>query len=496
MAQTAGGGVFSARYRALTTGVVLSVGLVAFESLGVATVLPEIARGLDGLDAYGWGLSALMLAQILGAVVAGQDADRRGPGRPLALGLLVFAAGCVLAGVAGSWPMFLLGRFAQGLGVGAVMGMAYAMIGLAYPDGLRARMFALLSSAWTVPSLVGPTLAAVVADTVGWRGVFMLLPPLVAAAAVLTLPGARALRPAASPADEAAADKSAADAAAVDQAAVDQAAVDQAAADGADGPWWKGPVAASILLTAGTGLFIQALLLDRIAPLVVLAVLGLGAAVAAVGRVTPAGTLTARRGVGAGVALRFLLCGVYFGSEAFLPLGLTELRGVGAAAAGLGLSAGALTWVAGSALQAGRDGARRGDRTASMVLGSLVLLAGLAVMALGVLADAVPPLTAVAGWAIGGLGMGVAFNAATTETTELAPAARQGEVGAALQLAQTLATAVISGIGGATIAIAHAHGGRTHTALVVTFVLTGCLAVLAALLSFRVRPAKEAPVPR
>ncbi|GLZ15009.1 MFS transporter [Actinomadura sp. NBRC 104425] len=467
MARQADGGVFSPQYRVLTSGVGLSVGLVAFESLGVATVLPEIARRLDGLDAYGWGLSASMLAQILGAVAAGQDADRRGPARPLALGLLVFAAGCALAGAAGSWPVFLLGRFAQGLGVGAVMGMAYAMIGLAYPERLRARMFALLSSAWTVPSLIGPTIAAAVADGVGWRGVFGLLPPLVAAAAVLTLPGVRALRPAAaSPADE----------------------TPMRAAR----PWWKGPAAASVLLTAGTGLFIQALLLDRLAPLVVLAVLGLGVAVAALGRVTPEGTLTARRGVGAGVALRFLLCGVYFGSEAFLPLGLTELRGVGAAEAGLGLSAGALTWVAGSALQAGRDGARRGDRTASMVLGSLVLLAGLVVMAFGVLVEAVPPLTAVAGWAIGGLGMGVAFNAATTETTERAPAARQGEVGAALQLAQTLATAVVSGIGGATIAIAHAHGGRTHTALVVTFALTGCLAVLAALLSFRLHPARAA----
>ncbi|MEU6035962.1 MFS transporter [Actinomadura sp. NPDC047616] len=465
MARQVDDGVFSARHRALTSGVVLSVGLVAFESLGVATVLPEIAGRLGGLDAYGWGLSALMLAQILGAVAAGRDADRRGPGRPLALGLLVFAAGCALAGAAGSWPVFLLGRFAQGLGVGAVMGMAYAMIGLAYPERLRARMFALLSSAWTVPSLIGPTIAAVVADGVGWRGVFVLLPPLVAVAAVLTLPGARALRPAGgSPADE-------------------------APAGGVERPWWKGPVAASVLLTAGTGLFIQALLLDRPVPLVVLAVLGLAVAVVAVRRVTPAGTLTARRGVGAGVALRFLLCGVYFGSEAFLPLGLTELRGVSAAEAGLGLSAGALTWVAGSALQAGRDGAWRGDRTASMALGSLVLLAGLVVMAFGVLAGAVPALTAVVGWAIGGVGMGVAFNAATTETTERTPAARQGEIGAALQLAQTLATAVVSGIGGATIAIAHAHGGRTHTALVVTFVITGCLAVLATLLAFRLRPA-------
>ncbi|MEU6739619.1 MFS transporter [Streptosporangium sandarakinum] len=123
-------GVFSGAYRALTLGVLLSVGMVAFESLGVATVLPGIAKDLDGLGAYGWSLSALMLADIIGTVLAGRAADRRGPWRPMALGMLVLAAGCAVAGAAPSWLLFLVGHFGQGPGVGAVMSMAYTMIGL------------------------------------------------------------------------------------------------------------------------------------------------------------------------------------------------------------------------------------------------------------------------------------------------------------------------------------------------------------------------------
>ncbi|MEV0503878.1 hypothetical protein AB0I84_40680, partial [Streptomyces spectabilis] len=65
--------VFRAPYAALTWGIVLSVGLVAFESMGVATVLPDIAERLGGLHAYGWGLSALMLANLIGTVAAGRD---------------------------------------------------------------------------------------------------------------------------------------------------------------------------------------------------------------------------------------------------------------------------------------------------------------------------------------------------------------------------------------------------------------------------------------
>ncbi|WP_159398267.1 MFS transporter, partial [Streptomyces aureocirculatus] len=161
--------------------------------MGVATVLPEIAGRLGGLDAYGWGLSALMLANLIGTVAAGRAADRHGPARPLAFGLAVFAVGCAIAGSAPDWPVFLAGRFLQGLGVGAVMALAYTVISLAYPQRLRARMFALVSGAWTVPSLVGPTIAAVISERVSWRGVFVLLLPLVALAAALALPQLRRL---------------------------------------------------------------------------------------------------------------------------------------------------------------------------------------------------------------------------------------------------------------------------------------------------------------
>lgn len=449
--------VFSGPYRALSLGVILSVGMVAFESLGVATVLPDIARDLDGLGAYGWGLSALMLANIIGTVLAGRTADLRGPWAPAVVGMAAFAAGCALAGAAGSWPLFLAGRFLQGLGVGAVMAMAYTVIGLAYPEHLRARMFALLSSAWTIPSLVGPVLAGTLSDSTTWRAVFLLMLPIVAVAALLALPGLRRLeRP--------------------------QGERTAAPAE----PWWKGPLANSVLLTVGTGVLLQALLLENLILLVVLAVAGAAVAVPALRRVTPEGTLTARAGLGAGVVIRGLLCGVYFGSEAYLPLGLQELRGQSAWAAGLGLSAGAITWVVGSAWQAKRD-ATPGGRTTSVTLGFAVLLAGVGLITLSILTDALPAWFAVVGWAIGGIGMGVAFNAATTDTLEQTPTERQGEMSGALQLAQTLATGVIAGLGGAALAISEHYDAGTRVALGSLFGFTALLALIGVVLARRLR---------
>ena len=65
----------------MSIGVLMSVTIVAFQSLGVGTAMPDVARELGGLGSYGWAFSAFMLASVVGSVAAGGDAD---PPRPAA----------------------------------------------------------------------------------------------------------------------------------------------------------------------------------------------------------------------------------------------------------------------------------------------------------------------------------------------------------------------------------------------------------------------------
>ena len=102
--------------RALTTGLVLTITLVAFEALAVSTVMPEVQADLRGLAWYGWVFSGFFLGQLLGIVMAGHEADRRGPAAPFALGLALFVVGLLVGGFAVSMPMLVLGRVIQGLG--------------------------------------------------------------------------------------------------------------------------------------------------------------------------------------------------------------------------------------------------------------------------------------------------------------------------------------------------------------------------------------------
>ena len=66
-------------------------------------------------------------------------------------------------------PALIGGRALQGIGGGGIGSVAYVAVGRGYPEGAKPRMLALLSTAWVVPGLIGPALAGLVVEGVGWR---------------------------------------------------------------------------------------------------------------------------------------------------------------------------------------------------------------------------------------------------------------------------------------------------------------------------------------
>src|SRR6202043_2136673 len=102
--------------RPLTTGLVLTTTLIAVEALAVITIMPQGERDLGGLDLYGWVFSAFMLGSLLGPVAAGREADRSGPARPYAAGLVLFAAGLAIGGSGPPMPGLGLRGVLQGHG--------------------------------------------------------------------------------------------------------------------------------------------------------------------------------------------------------------------------------------------------------------------------------------------------------------------------------------------------------------------------------------------
>jgi MFS family permease len=156
----------------MTVGLVLLVTLIAFEALAVNTVMPEVKRELGGIALYGWVFSGFTLSTIVSISISGREADRRGLAPVLATGVMLFSLGLIGGGAAPSMGVLVGARVVQGLGAGAISAIANVAIGRAYPQWLRPRLLAVLSTSWVVPGLAGPGLAALIATLVGWRMVF------------------------------------------------------------------------------------------------------------------------------------------------------------------------------------------------------------------------------------------------------------------------------------------------------------------------------------
>ena len=193
-----------------------------------------------------------------------------------ALGL--FSIGLIVGGLAPSMPILVGGRVLQGLGAGVIPPIGYVAIGRAFPDELRPRMFAVLSTAWVLPGLVGPALAGAIAEATTWRLVFLGLLPLILVAAAITLP---ALSRVAGP-DEARSPGSAAVGAPADRTA--PAAGRQTR--GVDSGWrsWSSP---------GPALVVGGLTSASLVPGLPFVVVGVALILPAFRRLTPPGTLRA-----------------------------------------------------------------------------------------------------------------------------------------------------------------------------------------------------------
>ncbi|GAA2015600.1 hypothetical protein GCM10009739_31200 [Microbacterium ulmi] len=166
-------GIWNARFVWVTVGAVALIFLAAMQSLAVTTVMPVVADDLDGAALYAVAFSGTLATSVIGMVAVGAWSDRSGPVWPLTSAVALFVIGLVVAGLAPSMPLLVVGRLIQGLGTGGQTVALYVVVARIYPPVLHGRVFAAFSAAWVVPSLIGPFLAGAVTEYLHWRWVFL-----------------------------------------------------------------------------------------------------------------------------------------------------------------------------------------------------------------------------------------------------------------------------------------------------------------------------------
>src|SRR5699024_5168880 len=220
------------------------------------------------------------------------------------------------------------------------MGVAlYVVIAHYYPPERRPRVLSWISTAWVLPGFVGPLVSGWLTEHFSWHWVFGAVIPVLGIAAALLVP--------------------------ILLRAEHGRTIERASAEAGTPAWAAGLVALSIpvvqIALQRPGWWTPVLLLG-----------GGGLLLLGLPRLMPPGSWRMRPGLGPVFAVRGLIGGTYFATEAFAVLMLVEMHHLDLRLAGLVLTLGTVGWTTGAFVQA-RWHIRR---DLLMTLGTLGIVAG------------------------------------------------------------------------------------------------------------------------
>lgn len=434
----------------VTVGAVAMIFLAAIQSLAVTTVMPVVSDDLDGAALYAIAFSGTLATGVIGMVAVGAWSDRSGPVWPLTASVILFVGGLIVAGLAPTMEVLVIGRLIQGLGTGGQTVALYVVVARVYPPAIHGRVFAAFSAAWVVPSLIGPFLAGAVTEYIHWRWVFLGVAALTVLAYIMV-----ATRLWGTPLDT------------------------EHPSTARIGPRLACAVAVAIGALALS-------LAGELGPFAIPAVVASVIVIAfAVRPLLPRRTLTAARGLPSVVLMRGLIAGALFGAEIYVPYLLIEEYDFSPTWAGLGLTAAALTWAAAADVQ-GRFGDRIGN-TRITIFGVAQLAAATAVCALSATLH-LHPLIIVIGWAFAGSGMGLMYPRLTVLTLAYSTPRDQGFNSSALSISDSVGAATSI----AAMGIVFTSLIATDAAFPAVFLLGVGLALLALVPGLRLGHAHEA----
>lgn len=161
------------------------------QTQGVAA--PRQAADLNGMPLYSWGIAIPALASAIATLIMGKLSDMYGRRMILAICMVLFFIGSLIAGLSQTFPMLIAGRFVQALGVGALAPLSFSVIGDLFDPVNRSKWSGLLNIPAGICALIGPTLGGWFTDNLSWRWLFWVVLPMAVISFILVMIGVPAL---------------------------------------------------------------------------------------------------------------------------------------------------------------------------------------------------------------------------------------------------------------------------------------------------------------
>ena len=165
---------------AVFAGLLLGSLVASLNMTLVAPALPTIVAELGGLADYSWVPISAMLASTIVVPIAGKLSDVYGR-KPLYMaGIIVFAIGSALSGLAPNFWFLVFARFIQGAGMGFIMPLSQAIIGDIVSPRERGKYQGVMGPSFGLASIVGPAAGGFITEHFTWRWLFFVNLPIAA----------------------------------------------------------------------------------------------------------------------------------------------------------------------------------------------------------------------------------------------------------------------------------------------------------------------------
>ena len=398
--------------------------LLNIDFYGITVALPSIGQAFGaGPTALQWAVNGFNLALIAPLVAFGRLGDLVGRRRLLLVGVLLFAGGSAMCGLAAGMGWLIAGRCVQGLAVALFSTSPLSIVGQVFPKEQHGLAFSLWAAIGAAGSAVGPLVGGALTDLFGWRWFFFINLPVAALTIALVLAIVPESR------DETATGTF--DSRGFAAITAGLAALVYGLQAGDDAGWTAPAVLAALL--AGVALLLLAARIERRSPQPLIEP----------GLFRQPGYLAV---LGVAVAGNFGFSAVIF----FSALKLQDSLGLAPLQAGVAMLAFSGCFVLTLPL-AGRLLDRMGARALMVVGMALMAAASLSFLPVGL-------AWLVAGLAVAGIGQGFAFNTSTTAAMDAVPAAQSGAAAGVLNAARQLGSTLGIAIAGAVFQAVESHG--------------------------------------
>ncbi len=152
----------------------------------VSTALPTIIADLEGTQTqYTWVVTASLLAMTVTSPIWSKLSDLYNKKLLVQVAIVIFLVGSLAAGAVQNVPELLAARAVQGLGMGGLVSLAQSILGSIIPPRERGRYSGYLAATMAVATVSGPLLGGVVVDAAGWRWCFWVAVPFAVVALVM-----------------------------------------------------------------------------------------------------------------------------------------------------------------------------------------------------------------------------------------------------------------------------------------------------------------------